>query len=49
MAVSTVAGGLAATGGELSRVRPRQGFLTPAYPAERYVVFGSGDEAGDHG
>jgi outer membrane protein assembly factor BamB len=34
----------AATGQELSRVRPRFGLLTPAYPAERYCVFASGDE-----
>ena len=33
-----------ATGGELSRVKPRFGFFTPAYPAERYCVFASGDE-----
>ena len=33
-----------ATGDELTRVRPRFSFFTPAYPTERYCVFASGDQ-----
>jgi hypothetical protein len=33
-----------ATGEELSRAAPRFGFFTPAYPAERYCIFASGDQ-----
>ena len=33
-----------ATGDELSRVRPRFSFFTPAYPTERYCLFASGDQ-----
>jgi outer membrane protein assembly factor BamB len=33
-----------ATGEELSRVKVRFGFMTPAYPAESYSVFASGDQ-----
>ena len=32
------------TGQELSRVKPRFSFFTPAYPAEGYCVFASGDQ-----
>lgn len=34
----------AETGEELSRVRPRFSLFTPAYPAEGYCMFASGDE-----
>jgi outer membrane protein assembly factor BamB len=33
-----------ATGEELTRVKPRFGFLTPAYPADSHCVFASGDQ-----
>jgi len=33
-----------ATGEELTRVKPRFGFFTPAYPAERFCMFASGDQ-----